>query len=289
MYDLDNVSLGLWVDLPKRTVLSPYFFHWVAEVLRFDLVSIMIDNADPEVEFLWTAKDIERAWKLADRYALEIGLTTWPYPNKQLLKKMMEKMDELLKAGGVNEWETDQEFNWRASNVRGFADLDLAGDCFVAEKHAICQKHEVRNTLTTFTYHTENSIRAGTAPHMDRLVVQAYAVDERDGRDISWDNRLGPGNMQKLTIDRTLEVPGVKDGKPELGVGHAAWNQDHFRQRDGSGWRIVPPQEAMQVSFEAALAYSPVAHNWWSAKFTYPESPRFNSYAEAFLKTLRND
>jgi len=287
MYDLDNTSLGLWVDLPRRMVLTPDFFRWFAETLRFDLMSIMIDDADPAVEFSWTEKDVERALKMADPYAIEIALTTWPYPDVNLLRLMEQKMDALLGVGPVGEWETDQEFNWQEDDVNGFANLDKAGDALVDIKGRLCDKHGCRNTMTTFTYHRENSPKADTAQHMDRVMVQAYATDERDGKPVTWDHRFGPGRMQTLTLNRTMKVPGVAAGVVELGVGHAAWNQDGFRRRVDGEWVVMPANDAMVASFEASLHYKPVAHNWWSAKFCYPQSRRFLSYAETFLVGLR--
>jgi len=289
MYDLNDTSLGLWIDLSKRMVLTPDFFRWFAETLKFDLMSIMIDDADPAVEFSWSAKDVEKALKLADKYAIEIALTTWPYPDVNQLRVMEQKMDALLGVGPIGEWETDEEFNWQEDDVAGFANLDKAGDALVDIKGRLCSKHEVRNTITTFTYHRENSARADTAQHMDRVMVQAYAVDERGGKEVTWDHRFGPGRMQTLTLNRTLKIPGVAQGKPELAVGHAAWNQDHFRRKMDGRWATMSANDAMKASFEASLHYKPVAHNWWSAKYAYPSSPRHHPYAETFLKSLRAD
>ena len=298
MYDLTNVSLGAWCDLPKHLVLTPEFFAWYANELHFDLLPIMIDDADPKVEFSWAEKDVEKALRLADPYAIEIGLTTWPYPVKALLHQMKEKMDTLLGVGPVAEWETDQEFNWQEEDVnkRDYLNLDKAGDELVEIKNELCEKHGCRNVVTTFTYHTENSARSDTIPHADRAAIQAYATDERGGKPVTWNHRFGPGHMQKLTLDRTMQIPGVKEGKIELCVGHAAWAQEGFTEKrkvstdKGAVDRWVSvPEKAMRVSFEASLPYKPVAHNWWSLKFIYPKSRRFNTYAEMFLKSLRAD
>lgn len=294
MYDLKNVSLGLWGDLPKAMILTPEFFAWFAEELRFDLLSIMIDDADPKVEFSWNEKDVEKALKLADPYAIEIGLTTWPYPVPELLRQMKVKMDALLGVGPVAEWETDQEFNFQEDDVRGYPNLVVASNALVEIKVELCVKHGCRNVVTTFTYHVENSSRSLTIPRADRAAIQAYATDERDGKRVTWNHRLGPGNMQKLTLDRTMQIPGVKEGKVELEVGHAAWNQEGFTEKQKSivkgktveKWVSVP-EKAMRISFEASLPYKPVAHNWWSLKYVYPKSPRYNVYSFNFLRSLR--
>lgn len=286
-YDLTDTSLGLWVDLPRKMVLTPEFFAWFAEELRFDLMAIMIDDADWKVDFSWGPKDVERALELADPYRLEIGLTTWPYPDVNQLAAMKKAMKELLAVGPVAEWETDQEFNWQEDDVHGFANLDKAGDVLVEMKQELCAEYECRNVLTTFTYHVENSARADTSQHADRLAVQAYATDERQGKVITFDHRLGPGRMQKLTFDRTMQIPGVAEGKPELVAGHAAWKQTGFMRKVNGVWQKVTPDKAMGTSFDASLPYHPVGHNWWSAKFVYPESRKFNIYSERFLKSLR--
>lgn len=292
-YNLSETSLGLWVDLPKSMVLQGEFFEWFHEELLFDQMSVMIDDSDKAVDFSWNAKDVEKLVELADKRAIEIGLTTWPYPDLNQLLKMEQKMDELLSVGYISEWETDQEFNWGEDDVVDFPDLDKAGDALVDIKQRLCTKHECRDTVTTFTYHVENSAKADVAPHADRLMVQAYAVDEREGKPVNFGHRYGPGRMQKLTLDRALQVPGVKEGKVELGVGHAAWAQEGFtvpvKDTVTGELKMMAsvPKQAMRVSFEAALKYHPTTHSWWSAKYVYPPSWKHLPYAEAFLKSLR--
>jgi len=312
MYDLDNTSLGMWIDLPAKTVLTPEFFSWFAEELRFDMMALMIDDSDMAVDFSWGPKDVETALKLADPYALEIGLTTWPYPVKEQIDKMRDQMIILMSVGPVAEWETDQEFNWGEDDVIGFSGYvtrsmssdgvetittktpyDAAGDYLVKTKREVCELKEARNVMTTFTYHIENSANADTAGEMDMVCVQAYATDERDKKPVHFDHRFGPGRMQVLTLNRTLQIPEVKSGEVSLGVGHAAWNQDNFNRKvidektKKPKWIIEKPEVAMRTSFDAALAYPAVDHRWWSAKFCYPKSRRYNGYADEFLRTLR--
>lgn len=292
-YKLDGVPLGLWIDNPKSHVLKPEFFQWFAETLNFDLMLVMIDRMDRDPSFYYTAKQVERLLKLADPYGIEIVLTTWPYPDKQQLIAQGRQMDELLCVGPVGGWETDQEFNWKPSMVRGFGPrrgeqgriiqdgYDVAGDYLVKLKKDLCAKHGARNIMTTFGQHREASSRADTAQHMDELMIQAYAVSERNGRPVDYDHpRYGPGPMQKMTFKRLSKLPKGKGVK--IGVGHAAWSQ-RFRQ----GNRRVDPVDAMRDSFEASLPFHPVAHAWWSCKFAYPRSRRYNRYSEAFLRTLR--
>lgn len=308
MYDLTNTSLGMWVDLPKSMVLTKEFFDWFSEELRFDMMAIMIDDSDYAVDFSWGPKDVEKALRLADQPAIEIGLTTWPYPVKEQIDKQCAKMSELLSVGPVAEWETDQEFNWGEDDVAGFegqrreetnedgvhiireiTPYDAAGDYLIKGKREVCAIQEARNAMTTFTYHVENSAQADTAGEGDIVLVQAYSTDERNKKPIHFDHRFGPGRMQILTLDKTLTVPGVAEKKVELGIGHAAWNQDEFNRKVGNKWIIEKPDVAMRVAFETALNYPlpPVDHRWWSAKFCYPKSRRYNVYAEEFLRTLR--
>lgn len=287
MRNLRNTSLGLWVDLPKRMVLTEDFFNWFAIELGFDSMSIMIDGPNRAVNFSWGPKDVERALRLAEPCAIEVGLTTWPYPDSNQLAAMKTAMDELLSVGPVAEWETDEEFNWRKAHVAGFVDLNEAGVALGKMKQELCTKYECRNSMTTFTFHLENGPRATTAPDMDRVIIQAYAIDERDGKPIGFDHRFGPGNMQKITLDRTMTIKGIADGSPELGVGHAAWAQHGFTVTKNNKQVRVPAAQAMLISFETSLAYKPVIHNWWSAKFVYPKSRHYNTYSELFLKSLR--
>lgn len=308
MLDLTDVSLGMWVDLPRKMVLTEEFFAWFCEELRFDMMAIMIDDSDKAVEFSYGPKDVEKALELADKYALEIGLTTWPYPVKELLDQMALKMLELLKVGPIAEWETDQEFNWGEDDVSGFKGVrteeenedgvivitnktpyDAAGDYLVDIKRRVCKTQDARNAMTTFTMHRELSARADVAGEGDIVLAQGYSTDERDGKPIHFDHIYGPGRMQNLTLDRALKIPGAVEGKVEVGIGHAAWNQESFNRKVNGKWIIEDPEVAMMVALQVALAHpsKPRDHRWWSAKFCYPKSRRYLEYAERFLRGLR--
>ena len=99
MYNFSHTSLGLWVDLPKRMVLTQDFFSWFQEDLRFDFIGIMIDEFDKAVNFSWAPRDVEKALKLADRGCIEVGLTTCPHPIRDHLKQQGALMKEFMKAG----------------------------------------------------------------------------------------------------------------------------------------------------------------------------------------------
>jgi hypothetical protein len=287
--DLSNTSLGLWGDNPRRDILTPDFFRVLGEEMGFDLVALMIDRHDKDPTFTYKPKHVERALNLADPGAIEVVLTTWPYPDKDQIDQQCLQMDELLSVGPVAAWEVDLEFNWKSKKrvkgrwvnmVHGFPNLDKAGDYLVDKMQELCAKHQVRFEMTSFTQHTENSSRADVAPEANRLLVQAYSVDTRNEEEVGWGSRNGPGRMQKFTLDRTLKVPGVNTVGPRLGVGLAAWDQ-RFKGHK--------PEEAMLVALEATMLYNPIDIRWWSSKHIINvKSRRANPYALKFLKTLRN-
>lgn len=310
---LEDKSLGIWVDGGKNLSLNDEFIRWFAEDLKFDLLAIMIDPSDKPWNPFWTAKDIEWILKKTDPYAIEVVLTTWPYPDKSQIDKMAKTMDELMGIGPIAAWETDQEFNWTEELVNlndfQYKDRDLAlgaaGDYLTNVKNDLCSKHGCRNEITTFTYHKENSASATMTPRCDRILLQAYAVSERNGKSISFDGRLGPGNIQKLTLDRAIKIPSVATSN-KLGIGHAAWNQFFesnvkllkeikyaygMNIRDVSNkynWYSVVREWAMIKSVRScSLAHTflpglPIDHRWWSLKHISQGSAQ-----AAFLEKLR--
>jgi len=302
----------------KSRVLTPEYFIWLAEELKFDLVAFMIDSSDRDPKFLFSERDAERTQELAYPRATDVVFTTWPYPDKDQIDAQCAQMDALLKAAPrTAAWETDEEFNWDEDMVRGFSPVkvtkkpqyvgdvpilpsrlvpiggtkspfDVAGDYFVFKKCEICNRHGVRNEMTTLPYHQENGPKADTIEGADTTIVQAYACDERDGKEIPFEHRLGPGNMQRLTLDRTKIIPAVMRGETKLGVGHAAWKQRFNRRNPKTGEiESVPPKESMQLSLDTAMGYPVVDHRWWADKFAYPKSARYLQYAETFLTSLR--
>jgi hypothetical protein len=283
---LKDVPLGIWADIPKQMLLTKEFFDWYQGVLGFDFLQVMIDAADSAPAYSFTPKDVETLVKLAEPGAIDAGLVTWPYPTKAHLDLMKTRMNVLLDAGGgrIAEWETDQEGNWKPSLVAGFAPVggrsayDLAGDYLVSIKEELCHKHHCDSTITTFTEHMENSPKADTTPGMDLERVQAYAIRERDKQPVAFDSQYGPGQMQRWTLDKAMTIPAIKSGRVKLSVGHAAWMQNFAGHT---------PVQAMETSLRASVPYSPADHCWWSLKFVYPKSELFNTYALAFLKTLR--
>ncbi len=293
---MNKVRFGLWIDLPKRQVLTKRFFNWFAYDLKFDVMAIMIDQSDKKVKFSWRPADLDLALLRGEQYGVGIGVTTWPYPDINHLVEMKRKMEEILSVGPFLEWETDQEFNWSVDEVFGFGSslrgslrgYEEAGKRLIEIKKELCSKYWIKNTMTTFTYHRENSARETVASEHDLIMVQAYAVDERDGKPISYNHRLGPKRMAKTTLDRTSKIEGAGSSL-KVGVGHAAWKQTGFKGRGVNGF--ISPQIAMKSSYEAANVHSVGVeeHRWWSAKFCYPYSKHYNAYSERFLRSLRHE
>jgi hypothetical protein len=279
MDKLKNTSLGLWGDNPRSELLSQDFWDRFADELRFDLLAVMIDRSDKDPTYTYQPRHVEKLLELADPSAVEIVLTTWPYPDKDQIDKQCEQMEELMKVGPVAAWEVDLEFNWKVKHVRDFDDLDLAGDYLVKRMREVCAIQDARFEVTSFTQHTENSKRADVAPECDRVLVQAYSVANRNDKPVSLESRYSPGNMQAFTLDRTIQIPGVDtENGPRLGVGLAAWDQRFV----GLSARM-----AMLQAVQASLLYDPIDIRWWSSKHVIGK--RANPYAFSFLSGLRGE
>ena len=279
-----KISHGLWVDDPPKVVLNEGYFRSLKDC-HIGTVAVMIDRSDREWKSTWRYKEIEDLFKLADKDCIEVVLTTWPYPDKEQIKSMCIDMGILMSTGPTAGWEVDLEFNWKRNLVRGFhrtkekGSLDLAGDYLVNRIREVCKKYDARFEVTSFTQHTENGAKADVAPHCDRLMVQAYSVRKRPGvkSPISWDHVYGPGQMQLFTLQRSMTVPGVSDGKPELGCGLAAWSQR---------WPNRTPNDAMEFAYYSAVDYNPVVDvRWWSSKHVI--GVKKNPYAAKFLESLQ--
>ena len=183
--------------------------------------------------------------------------------------------------------ESDLEGNWLRSRVKGFPNIDKAGDALVEAKLRIVAKRPgSRFETTTYTAHAENGSGADVAPHAHRVFGQAYSVRERNKRnpetgkydvpwDVPWDHTYGPAKMQKHTLDKSLEIPGIEDGVPDLGCGLAAYDQK---------WPGRMAEEAMRVAYDAALLYNPAEIRWWSFKWVFG---RFaTAYGRKFFKSI---
>lgn len=190
----------------------------------------------------------------------------------------------MLEAAGAAGLEFDAEGNWLPAKVKGFANIDKAGDELVKVFERVSVAYDVRTELTTYPFHTENSKTADVAPHADRLLPQAYSVRNRKNKDgsnllIDWNGTYGPVGMQKLTLDRAMQVPGVgTTAGPLISCGLAAYDQ--------SGWPGKTGEQAMRAAYDAACAYEPVEIRFWSAKWIFGILSKKNAYASKFIKSL---
>lgn len=292
MKKLNEVSVGLWIDCPKKDVLNEGYFRTLGE-LKVDSISIMIDNSDQAVVFNWDEDDVAKVLELAHPHCIEVVLTTWPYPIPKHVDTMAAKMEKLLKVdsgSGVCGWEVDLEFNWKARFATEFQNaasktsgrksaIDIAGSYLVASMRKV--SGDIRLELTTFAEHLENGKGASAAPYMDFLKVQAYSIRNRSNFAVPWDHTYGPGHMQKFTLDRTMLVPNFSDLSGNLknvGCGLALWDQR---------WPNHMPYEAMRKALDSALSYNVDSVVFWSSKHLIGNQR--NPYALPWLQTLATE
>lgn len=283
-------KLGLWIDDPPRVVLTDGYFATL-ESLGVQVLAVMVDRSVRGWNPTWSVAQLEELGERCTRAGIELVITVWPDPVPGYLAAMEDGIAGILEVVRVDAIEVDTEHNWKVRRVRGFpraridgvwrSPLDLAGDDLVDRLRRLKRAYRAcRLELTTFTSHTENGRSADVAPYMDRLVVQAYSKRHRGRgearRTIGWDHTYGPGHMQHHTLDRTLLVPGIEDGRPEIAIGLAAWDQRGFPER--------APHDAMRAAYDAAVARDVVEVRYWSSKWVL--GVRSNGYALEFLREL---
>lgn len=266
---------GVWIDDPVKDVLKPKFWDTLVDH-RFTVGAIMLEGLGKGFDPKYTADTLHKIGDLARARDVELVLTCWPEPKVQYLIDFEENIDDLLKAAGAAALESDLEGNWLPIEVKGFANLDKAGDELVAVYDRVLPRLDVRAELTTYPFHTENNKSADVAPHVDVLLPQAYSVRSRSSGLIDWDSGYGPTKMQKLTCDKAQLVRGfgTPDG-PKLSCGLAAYDQV---------WPGKRGEEAMRRAYDAAMEYAPRELRWWSTKWIFGHLS--NSYASRFFKSL---
>lgn len=274
------MQLGIWIDDPVKDVVTAEYWDTLVDH-GFSTAALMLEGMGKGFDPNYDVKVLERIRGLAHTRGVEIVLTVWPEPSLQYLQEFEARIGPMLKASGAAGLEFDCEGNWLPIKVKGFANLDSAGDKLVDVFTRVCQPLDVRTEVTTYPYHTENSKTADVAPHADRLLPQAYSVRNRDSGgkpvDIKWDDTMGPGKAQKLTLDRALLVPGVgKPSGPLVSCGLAAYDQS---------WPGKFPEDAMRAAYDAAVKYNPLEIRYWSSKWVF--GVRENGYASRFIKSLR--
>jgi hypothetical protein len=306
------VTHGTWIDDHPKKVLTAKYFDELQD-LGLSSIAIMVDTSRKPWDPTWKPKQIERAARLAEPRRMEIILTTWPWPVRQIIDRMYKDLQRLVKIapGIISAHEADMEFNWKTKRVEGFPSIDVAGDYIVSKFHSLrtdrhcdcfmpypnpdhigyciyCDRAILRFELTTFAQHVENGITADVSPHMNRLLCQAYSVATRKRNingiktevPIRWGHTYGPGRMQRMSLDRTLLVPGVDNGAIELGCGLAAWNQQ---------WPNKDPLDAMQTAYDMAMKYNCKEIRWWSSKWILGKLSNLTPYAGTFLRQLKKN
>lgn len=267
---------GLWVDDPISHVTEAPFWDKL-KAHRIETAAIMLETFGKGFDPKYKASDLVRVKTLAHERDIEIVLTVCPEPSQNYLEELEGHIGELLLASGAAGLEFDVEGNWLPIKVKGFGNLDEAGDELVAAFHSIGLQYDVRTEVTTYPYHTENSKTADVAQYASRILPQAYSVRHRGSEEIGWLDRLGPAGMQRLTLDRALMVPGVGGpGGALVSCGLAAYDQV---------WPGRPGEEAMHTAYKAALMFSPFEVRWWSSKWVL--GCQANGYASRFLMSLK--
>lgn len=269
-----DTRIGIWVDDPLRDVLKPAFWDKIVDH-RIKTVALMLEPIGGRFDPRYQIDQLHRFRTFAMKADVEVVLTVWPEPDIEYIASFEASIEEYLIAAGASGLEYDAEGNWLPKKVRGFKNLDKAGDRLVDVVKGLADRLDVRSELTTYPYHVENSRESDVAGHMHRVLPQAYSVRNRTNGQIPWGTKYAPGGMQKLTLDRTRELISRSQNKPKLSCGLAAYDQT---------WPGHRPEKAMEVAFAAALEYQPVEIRFWSSKWVF--GIKNNGYASRFLKSL---
>lgn len=272
-------EIGVWLDDAFSKVNSDYIA--LLKKANINSVSIMANksNTKPE-DKLWELRykkeDFQKLSKTLNDAGIKVGLTCWPQPSKTQIDLMMKDMIILLDMTGASSFMVDTESNWHQKFLKPeeFSTMQLAADYLVEKMKDAGVKHKVKLELTTFPYHVENSKDALVAPHMDVLFPQAYSVANRDNGEITWDDKFGPGNMQKLSIERAKKV---KNFKGEYAIGLAAYDQIFKGGHTG--------QESIKKALDKSIDLGATKVFFWSSKWIVGSSK--TNYGIDFLSKLK--
>ena len=265
--------IGLWIVCPPRRVLGPGYIEELKD-LGISTAAIMVETSNPELDVRWTPEQIGRACELCRAADIEVVLSVWPMPSREYLEELAPWLESVVPLG-VAGVECDLEHLWAPSRLHGFTSLTEAAAYLLLRLHSLRDRHDVRLEVTTHPWHSESSPRALVAPHVDRLVEQAYSIRERpDGTLVAWDSRtLGPGHHQRWAIEDARLVPSIAAGHPNLSLGLAAWSQV---------WPDHAPREAMRLAYDAALECEPAEVRYWSSAFVLGSAA--NGYSATWLR-----
>lgn len=270
---------GVWIDDDVRLARTPTFWDQ-CKSHNFNVAALMLESVGDGFDPRYSVEDVEEMGKLARERDVEIVLTLWPEPRTRYLEELNAKIDSFVSRSGASGLESDLEGLWLPNRVKGYASLDAAGDHLVETLQKISARHDVRTEVTTYPFHAENTRTADVAPHVDRVLPQAYSVRNRDkgGKnwEVPWEDTFGPGGMQKLALGKAMQIPALgKPNGPMLSCGLAAYDQL---------WPGHLGEEAMRLAYRTALRYNPLEVRFWSSKWVF--GARKNGYAARFMKSI---
>ena len=268
---------ALWLDEHPRAVMTTDYLSRFKS-MGFRTGAVMLDTVGRGFDPKWSLLEVARLGEMFRANDIELVLTIWPEPRREFIDDLRLKLPAYLKASGTAALEQDAEGNFIKSKLRGYSSLKEASDAIAVIMKDFARTHDVRNEVTTFTMHAENSEDAVLSDDADRILAQGYSVRNRsmNGKPflVPWDHQCGPGRMQRTTFDRSKRIP-QRNGKPSIACGLAAYDQE---------WPGHKGEEAMQVAYEAALAYEPKEVRWWSSKWVIGHLAR--PYAQRFFESL---
>jgi hypothetical protein len=268
---MTHTPLGLWLDggpaeLGHMHELRP---------LGITTAAIMVETSRPEWDPSWSTEQVARACEIARDEDLELVLTVWPAPRRAYLYEMRAWLDRVCGLG-VSAIEVDLERLWMRDHLDGSLDsLTQAAALLLLRLRELAGAHDLRLEVTSHPWHGEASPQALVAPHVDRLVQQAYSIRRRpDGAIVDWDDhRLGPGHHQRWAAADARTVPGVAQGLVGLSLGLPLWEQ---------AWPGHEPAEALGLAYDAAVAEGVSELRFWSTL-----NLRKHGWARAWLEGLR--
>lgn len=215
-------SRGAWLDMAPGEVLGPRRLpRYIARLreLGISSASLMLTSSKRTERpvFKWSLDEYD---ELASGFAAEnfpLGLTVWPRPWSEFSLDLAEQVEEYVSLHRPHRIEFDAEGNWTRGDVRGFDDLEDAADSVVS---LFREMYDGELVCTTIPEHFENSAQAQLSRRCDVLIPQAYSLYRPGKEKYQWGERYSPGVMQRWSLARAKDVPGVK-----VECGLAAWAQ----------------------------------------------------------------
>ena len=267
--------LGAWVDDPFSAIDAAYARRFRA--LGLTEAGLMTNHMN--------ATRSSASWKLRAPVAtiakaatalraegVSVILTCWPRPDVEQLATLERDMTALVDASQADAIEVDCEANWEPKFLRGFPTMETAAAALVATLRRVSRGRRVE--LDTYTFHRENSDRALVAPHVDLLLPQAYSVNERADKAVAWDSELGPGRMQRVTMERARQTGASASALTAIGL--AAYEQV---------WPGRKPDEAMAVALRAARDLGVTRVRYWSSRWIWSNAYARRAIAAAVAET----